>query len=325
MRYEVDPYNRLILPRFRKAIDGRFLLDGSNSLIYQVRSPVSDSENIPHQIKLKGNWSLDLDHRLHFTLNKRGRETLGDQLILEGEILDTGENSLLFAVTTTSKRDTRTTYVLELGGVWRADKRNRLSFHVRRESGRYDILTFNGAWEIDKRNKITYRYEKADLITKKRRVHTLELAGYWDIRDKYRISYLLGAGTDSSFEFKTSAGIFNEDYIKYSVGIRLAGRIRPAERTITLFGRWFLEEDVGVVFEFKYSDKLSRQIVFGADFKLTGKDTVSLRLKRGGDGKDIGATLGLSRKIFNGDGEIFLRALISGREQAIYAGAAWQW
>ena len=335
MRYEVDPYNRLILdrpgskysglPRFRKAIDGRFLLDRFNNLTYRVKAPVSEGEDIPHQVRLKGDWSLTDGHRLRFTLNKLGRQTLGDQLTLEGECIDTGGNSLLFAVTTTSKRGMRTTYVLELGGIWKADKRNRLSFHIRKESGRCNILTFNGAWEIDKQNKIVYRYETADLATKKNRVHTLEFDGYWDIRDRYRISYLLGAGTDLSFEFKTSAGIFKENYIQYEIGIGLKGYTRPAERVIMLFGRWFLKKDIGVVFELKYADRKTRQIVFGADFKITGKDTVSLRLKSSENDKNIGAAIELSRKIFKGDGEIFLRALVSGRERAVYAGAAWQW
>jgi len=331
----VDPYNRLILdnpgskgsglPRFRKAIDGRFSLDRSNNLIYQVKAPLSAGENIPHQIKLKGDWSLTDSHRLRLTLNKSGRQTLGDQLTLEGEILDAGENSLLFAITTTSKLDMRTTYVLELGGTWKADSRNRLTFHVRNESGRRNILTFNGTWEIDKRNKIVYRYENASLITKKRQVHSLEFDGYWDIRNRYRISYFIGAGTDSSFDFRGSAGIFKDSYIKYEIGIGIRGYARPVERVIMLFGRWLLKEDVGVVFELKYADKKSRQIVFGADFKITGSDTVSLRLKSSQGDKDIGATLGLSRRIFKGDGEIFLRALVSKRERSIYAGAAWRW
>jgi len=335
VRYEVDPYNRLVLdrpgekdsglPRFRKAIDGRFSLDKFNNLTYQVKSPVSAGENIPHQIRLKGDWSLTDGHKLRITLNKSGRKTLGDQLTLEGGILDVGENSLSFAVTTTSKPGTFTTYVLEFDGIWKADKRNRLTFHVRRESGRYDILTFSGAWEIDKRNKIVYRYESADLATKKRRVHALEFDGYWDIQDKYRISYSLGAGTDSSFDIKTSAGIFRENYIRYEIGIGLKGYARPVERVIALFGRWFLRKDAGVVFELKYADKKTRQIVFGADFKITGSDTVSLRLKSSENDKDIGAAVELSRKIFNGDGEIFLRALVSGIEQGIYAGAAWRW
>ncbi len=156
-------------------------------------------------------------------------------------------------------------------------------------------------------------------------MHTLEFDGHWDIKDRYRISYSLGAGTNSSFDFKTAAGIFKENYIKYELGIGLTGYARPIGRTIALFGRWFLKKDAGVVFELKYADKKTREIIFGADFKITGRDTVSLRLKTGAGDKDIGATLRLSREIFNGDGEMFLRALASGREQAVYAGGAWGW
>lgn len=321
----MDPYNRLIPPRFRKAVDGRFSLDRSGELIYQVKSPLSEGEKIPHQIRLSGKWSLTDAHKLRLTLNKLGRDTLGEQLTLEGSIIGYGENSLLFALTTTSKKGARTTYVMDFGGVWKADSRNRLTFHIKREAGRYDILTFNGAWDIDKRNKLSYSYETADLATKRRRVHTLKFDGHWDIRGRYRISYALGAGTDSSFDFKASAGIFKGSYIKYEVGIGLKGYARPVERVITLSGRWFLKEDVGVVFDLKYADKKTRYIAFGADFKLTGRDTVSLRLKTGSDNKDMGATVKLSRKIFKGDGEIFLRALVSGREKALYAGAAWRW
>lgn len=196
---------------------------------------------------------------------------------------------------------------------------------MKKESGLYDVLTFNGAWQINKSNKLIYRYESARLATKSSRVHTLEFDGCWDIKDRYRISYSLGAGTDSSFDFNTSVGILKENYIEYEVGIGLKGYARPVERAITLFGRWFLKKDVGVVFRLRYSDKRTREIVFGADFKITGKDTVSLRLKAGEDDKDIGAEVELSRRIFKGDGEAFLRALVSGREQALYAGAAWKW
>ena len=70
---------------------------------------------------------------------------------------------------------------------------------------------------------------------------------------------------------------------------------------------------------------MAKAIVFGADVKLTGKDTVSFRLKRGADNKDIGASLELSHHLLKGDGEAFLNALVSRGESAIYAGAAWSW
>jgi hypothetical protein len=300
-------------------------VDGLNNLFYQVKAPVAAGENIPHQIKLRGEWSLTDRHKLKFTLDKWGRQTLGDQLTLEGEITAADENSLLFAVTTTSKNNVKTIYALELSGVWKADESNRLSFRVRRNAGKDNALTFNGAWELGRNNKLVYRYLSSDLITKKRRVHAIEFNGYWDIKNKYRISYLLGADTESAFDFKAGAGIYGPGYIKYELGIGLSGRVRPVKRTIALFGRWFVKEDTGIIFEMKYADKKTRAIVFGADAKLTGKDTVALRLRSGTDDSALGVTLELSRKIFKSEGEAFLEALASKRELAIYAGAAWRW
>ena len=309
IRYEIDPHNRLVLnesgrksglSKFRKVLDGRFRTDENNNLSYHIKSPLSEDENIPHQIRLKGEWSLTDNHDLRLTLDKSARETFGDQITLHGEILEAGKNSILFAVTTTKKDNTHSTYVLSLGGWWKADANNRLSFHVKREKAGYDILTFNGAWEIDKTHQIVYQYEKAHLIRKRRKTHTLMFRGYWDIKDKFRISYVLSKDTDSLFEFKTSAGIFREGHIEYEIGIRLANRPKPIRQTVVLFGKWSLKRNVGLIFEIEYENKKRRAIVFGADAEIT-------------------------HKILKLDGEVFLRALKSQRESAVYAGAAWRW
>ena len=332
-RYELDPYNRLILresragsdlTKFRQVLDGRFMLDG-NTLSYHVKAPLSKGEKIPNQIRLKGEWSLTDDHNLRLTLDKSARKTFGDRITLEGEVLDVNANSLLFAVTTIAKENTRSTYILNLDGSWKADKFNRLSFHARREKGRCDILTLNGAWEVNKNHEIIYQYEKADLITKKKRTHTLVFKGHWDIMQKGRISYLLGAATDSLFDFMVSAGIFKEDYIKYEVGIGLTNRVRPMTKTISLFGKWNLKKDAGLVFEIQYDDRRTGKIIFGADARLTDRDTMSFRLKSGMANDDMGVELELGRDMLKGGGEAFLRALASRKESAIYTGAAWRW
>ncbi|MDP3791764.1 MAG: hypothetical protein Q8R38_06965 [Candidatus Omnitrophota bacterium] len=334
IRYELDPYNRLILneagrksafPKFRQVLDGRFKTDKFNNLSYHIKAPLAPDDKIPDQIRLSGEWSLTDDHKLRLKLDKLGRETFGDQITLQGEILDVDKNSILFALTTTTKEDTRTTYVLNISGSWKADEFNRLYFHVRKETGRYDILTFNGIWQINKDHQIVYQYEKARLIRKKRQTHTLIFKGYWDINKRMRISYILSKDTDSVFDFRTSAGIFKEDYIRYEIGVGLTARKNPTIQTIKLFGEWKLKKDIGLIFEIEYENKVKSAIVFGADAKLTDKDTVSLRLKSDIKNKDIGINLELARKIFEGDGEAFLRALASRKESAIYAGAAWRW
>ena len=332
-RYEVDPYNRLIigedgtqgdLRKFREVLDGQFKVDEDNNLSYHIKAPLSEDENIPHQVKLAGDWSLTDNHELRLTLDKEGRETFGDAITLQGRILDVDKNSLLFSITTKTKDGGQSTYILNLQGSWKADENNRLSFYIKKEDGRYDILTFGLAWEIGENHQIIYQYEKAALIRKKKEVHTLIFRGYWDIKDKVRISYLLDATSGSGFDFGSSVGILGENYIKYEVGITLERSSEPVRRKIVLSGEWRLKKDTGLLFEIEYEDRKICAIGFGADIALTDKNTVSFKLKDGIDNKDLGMTLELSQKILEGDGELFLRALASRRELALYAGAAWR-
>lgn len=334
VRYELDPHNRLILdksggksdlPKFRKVLDGQFKTDKNNELSYHIKAPFSKDEDIPHQVKLRGKWSLTDNHDLRLTLDKWGRETFGDQITLQGEILDINANSLLFAVTTETKEGTQSTYILNLGGSWKADENNRLSFRIKREKGTHDILTFKGVWEIDKNHQIIYEYEKAELIRKKRKIHTLTFKGYWDIKDRVRISYVLSKDSDSVFRFRASAGIFKENYIKYELGIGQTSREKPVTQTITLFGAWKIKKNVGLMFEVEYENKKVHAMVFGAEATLTDKDTILFKLKNDIENRDIGIHVELSHKILKGDGEAFLRLLKSKRESAIYAGAAWRW
>ena len=333
VRYESDPYNRLVinsrregsgLHKFRKVLDGQFRVGQKNSFSYHVKAPLSQNQTIPNQLKLKGKWSLTDNYDLCFTLDKQARETFGDQIVLQGEILDVNENSLLFAVTTRTE-GRQITYVLDIAGSWKADEHNRLSFHVKKEDGAHDILTFNGAWEIDKDHQIIYQYEKASLIRKKRRAHTLTFKGYWDIRDKFRVSYVLSKGTGSVFDFQARAGIFKEDYIKYEFGIDLAGKARPIRQIVTLSGRWMLKKDAGLIFEIAYGNGEIHNITFGAEARLTGENTVMLKLKNDIENRELGISLNLSRKILKGDGEAFLSFLKSNRESAVYIGSAWRW
>lgn len=334
IRYEVDPYNRLAvdssgresgLAEFRRVLDGRFKTDQANNLTYLVKAPLSQGENIPNQIKLAGSWSLMSDHKLCLTLDKSARKTFGDRIILQGEILDVDDNSILFAVNTKTKDGASSTYALNLSGSWKADRYNRLTFCVKREGGTGDVLTFNGAWEVDKHHRLTYQYERARLATKKKDVHTLTFDGYWDIKDALRLSYVLSEATDSAFEFRAGAGVFREGYIKYEIGIGAAGRQTPETRAVTLSGTWNLKKNTGLTFDVKYDGRKTRAIVFGADARISGNDTVSFRLRSGFGNKDIGASLELRRKLLKGDAEAFLSACASRRESAVYAGAAWKW
>ncbi len=333
IRYEVDPHNRLIikktgekseLPRFRQVLDGRFRIDKNNNLTYHIKAPVPRDIQAPHQVKLRGEWSLTKNHDLRFTLDKWKRQTFGDRLTLQGDIIDVGKNSLLFAITTRAKDGSQSIYGLKLAGSWQADKNNRLTFRIRKEQDEYDILTFDGIWELGKNYQLIYKYEKTQLVRKQKKVHTLTFKGCWDIKDKKRISYVIERNTDSVFNFQTSLGIFKDNYIKYKLGIGLSRRPAPIKRTITLFGTWKIKKTVGLVFEVKYNSRRVHTIAFGAEARLTGRDTVSFKLKNELN-RQIGAELKLSHRILKGNGQAFLRLLKSGRESAILAGAGWGW
>ena len=331
--YEIDPYNRLIinragkksqLSRFRQVLDGHFKVEKNNTLTYHIKASTPQGTELPHQVKLEGKWVLDKDHNLCISLNKLGRETLGDKLTLRGQIIDTSKNSIAFSITTRTKDNMQSIYILQLKGAWQADKHNRLTFRVQKEKGSHDILTFKGAWKINKQHQIIYQYEKAQLIRKRKKIHTLIFKGHWDIKDKARIYYMLDQRSDSVFAFRTSAGRFKDKYIKYEVGIGVSRKPKPIKRVLILFGKWKIKKGVGLIFEVEYKNKKIHAIVFGAEAKLTAKDSISFKL-RNEQNKGLNAQLQLSRKILKGDGLSFLRFLKSKKERAVTIGAGFRW
>ncbi len=336
LRYEVDPHNRLIvsetgeksgLTRFRRVLDGRFKTGPGNTLIYHIKAPMeglAPELTAPHQVKLQGKWSLTENHDLRLTLDKWRRQTFGDELTLQGELIRAEANALLFAVTTRTKEGLPSIYILKLEGVWQADKQNRLTFRVNKGEGGHDTLTLSGIWEINERHRIVYRYEQAQLLTKEKLKKTLEFKGCWDIAKRNRLSYALSLDGKSAFDFQTSLGLLNEDYIKYEVGIGAADKKQPVRRVITLFGKWRLKKNTGLLFEIDYEKGKTKAIVFGAEARLGKSDNLEFRLKNE-LGQDLDMKLKLSRRLIKGDGEAFLKLLKSKKESSIYVGAAWKW
>lgn len=176
IRYEIDPHNRLIhtktgrkskLPRFRTILDGRLELDKNNQFTYHVKATTPQGANIPHQVKLSGKWSLTDDHNLQLTLNKWGRQTLGDKLTLQSRILDlllkgitkvyssgldVRKNALLFISPQRQKRIHNQPIFLNLPALGRPINTTGLPYRIKRGQGRDDFLTFKGGWELNKRH-----------------------------------------------------------------------------------------------------------------------------------------------------------------------------
>jgi len=329
LRYEFDPHNRLTVKSsgakgIRKVLDGQFKISDHNTLTYHVKSPVPSGIKAPHQVKLKGTWALTKDQELRLVFDKWRRQTFGDQLTLKGEIIDVGKNSLLFALTSRTKDGRLSLYALELCGLWQADAHNRLSFRVDKGRGRYDPLVFDGAWQINKNYQIIYRHRKEKLTQKKKRTQVLTFKGYWDMKEKARLSYVLDRNTASGFDFETSAGLFKKDYIRYELGNRLSRRKQPVKRTITFLGRWRVRKTAGLVFEVEQGEKKIQAFVFGAQVRLTNRGTVLLNL-RDDLNRGLGIELELSRDIFKKEGQAFLRMLQSKQESALLVGSGRRW
>ncbi len=332
VRYEIDPFNRLVvtgegqgLPRQRAVLDGTFRTADDNTLVYHIKSPASKTGAVPHQVKLRGQWSLGKDHNLRFTLDKVARSAGSDSLALSGDIIDVGGDALLFSMTTRRSDDTQTTYVMELTGSWQADKNNRLTFGVKREKGRYDILTFTGAWEIGDNNELVYRYEKSQLKRRTKTVHAIVFKGRWRLGQGSIVSYALDASSNSVFNFKTSIGICGDNFIKYELGIMLGSRLGPIRRIVTLFGTWGIVRGTGLSFEVECADGKTYTISMSAEARITKRDTIALKLKDINTRKDLGLQLELSHALLEGDGAAFLKFLKSREETAVFIGAGFRW
>ena len=237
IRYEVDPHNRLTRlgpGKFRQVIDGEFKLDDGNNLFYHVKK--SDNIDIPQQIKFSGDWSLDKNHNLILTLDKWNNQVEGNKLVLKSELVTASGNELIFSVETR-----RGIYLLKFGGVWQADKYNRLSFNVIKEQGSANSLTLHGKWEINKQNEIVYVYPK-NIIT---------LRGYWDITEKNRLSYVINKDLGSEFDLKATFQRAETDSLHYGVSFGYGAK----KRTIILFGRWRFDKNTGLSFEIQCAGK----------------------------------------------------------------------
>jgi hypothetical protein len=325
--YEVDPHNRLIVKkrdkvsgvsRFREILDGRFNIGSDNSLAYHIKK--SANIDIPQQIKFCGNYSLEDDHSIVFTLNKWNNQVEGNRLIIKGQLLDAKDDELSFSVATRDASGSAKAYILKFGGAWRADEYNRLSFDITRGTGAFDNLTLQGAWQINDNNEIIYTRAICRLKTKEDVKNTLTFKGYWNIDEKFRISYVLNKQINSVFDFEIGFLKASQEGLEYKINIGVV----PLTKIFRLFGEWKIDKRLGLLFEMPYEGKGVKCISFGATCNLSKKDTLYFKLKNNKH-QDLDMDLKLSRKILEGQGEAFAQALKDGKEVSLLAGAGIRW
>jgi len=323
--YEVDPHNRLVaiktmkdsgITTFRETLEGKFSI-GRNLLFYHLKK--SSRLDTPQQIKLTGEFSLDKEHRLNFTLDKWGNQVFSNRLILKTEIMDVRGNEVSFSLITKDKDKKTQFYILKLAGTWSADKFNRLRFDIEKENAGRGNLTFMGSWEVNN-NELIYSYS-VNLKEGKRKIkRTLVFKGFWSFADKFRLVYCLNKATKSLFDFEVGLARYSLNELVYEVGIGPA----LEKREFSLRGSWKINRNLGLIFEMLYANGQVFNINFGATCRLGGGNKVELELKNL-NGDDLGVELKLSRELFKDAGEVFLKSLSSRKELSICAGAGFKW
>ena len=308
VKYEIDPHNRLVLlgpAGLREVLEGRFKTTNQNQLVYHVKRPVG--RDTPQQIRFKGKWGLDAQHRLVLTLNKWYHQIAGNKLTFKTQLIDVRDNEVVFTVTTKNEGESRTISLLRLAGIWQADPKNRLFFQVEENDG---MLKLKGEWRVNKRHEIEYDFEKMPSGKVKQ---VVAFKGFWEIGDRHKLRYVLNRVIGSGFDFKAELRRVLVDRIEYSVGIGA----NPRKKTVTLFGSWKLDRRFGLGFEVTCGDRRVERMAFSAKARVTDKEDIELKL-RTTDGRDLGAEIVLSRSLL--DTQTYLRLVKEGAGGGIFVG-----
>ncbi len=251
----------------------------------------------------KGKWELTPNHTLQYK-----SKDLDEEIKLSGTLIAAEANALVFAVTERQKDQKIVTCIHKLTGTWRANPQNQLVFEVEKESGKKDTLTFKAGWDVNDRHEIVYTYDQVNLKTKRKEARELVLKGAWDISEKNRLTYSVGGDASSVFRFRgtfqTKSILAKKGEIRYQLGVEVAGK--PKTQTVTLFGKWILSRDLNLSFEMATGDKSKKTILFGGTYSVSDSADVTVNLKSQ-EGKPLGVELILTKGIFNGDGQTFIR------------------
>ncbi len=270
---------------------------------------------------VKGKWELTPNHDLQYK-----SKDLDEEIKLTGSLIAAEANALVFAVTERQKDQKTVTSIHKLTGTWKANPKNQLVFEVDKESGKKDALTFKAAWKINNRHEIVYTYDRVNLKTKRKEAQELVFKGYWDISEKNRLTYYLGGDASSVFRFRgafqTKSILAKKGEIRYQLGVEVQGRSRI--QTVALFGKWIVSRNFRLSFEMEYNDKKRKTINFGGTYSLSESADVTVNLKSQ-EGKPLGVELILTKDIFNGDGQTFIRLQKSINESRVEAGMNFKW
>ena len=273
------------------------------------------------------------------------REQGGDKkAVFTGSLVAAEPDLLVISVAVQEDEKHTVTGSVKLSGKWELDEKNRITFSVKRGLDRYDKLTFQGAWEVNDNFQVTYSFEtntqpqhsgSSQQIVKQE----LVFEGHWDISEKNCLTYLIGVDSESSFRFRgtfeTKSILAKEGEICYQVGVEYelkTGECKSVTQTITLFGKWKLSDDLALSFELECTDGRKASISVGVELDLEKfkggcpllPDKVTVNLTSS-EGDPLGVEIVLTKDLFEGNVQTFVRFRESLKETAVEAGITIPW
>lgn len=326
-RYAVDNTNRLMIKRPARTltVHGRFGIDKNNELYYWLNEPRTwQKENsLPSRINFQGTWQLNKNYDLELRLHKTTSQCDGDSLVIKGEIISVDRDTLVFEVKSYDKDGLLHIQLLKLSGFWQADEHNRLTFLAQRKI-QPDTIILESAWQIDKRQQIVYAYEKTNLKTKTKNLHTVTFTGFWQISRAQHLTYILTHSTKSRFDFRVqieSPNLYPQrGVIKYRLGIGLREEANYKLKIIFLYGAWKFSRNTGLSFNMDYGAGMFKKIEFGANVNLNRKDEIAFSLINQ-NGEPLGINVTFTHKFLQKlDAAAFLSLKKAGKEGRIEAG-----
>ncbi len=279
------------------------------------------------EVTLDGEWQLDKENNLSFILRKADTQTSGEKITLQVKLIKAEAHTLAFSLDTQGKNGTHHAQWLEFKGKWQADKYNRLQFLIKKKAEGNQALTLQGTWDV-KQNTLVYTYNKSSLGSKVKQSHDLYFKGYWQIKGKSHLTYILDTQDLSRFDFRvyleTPNLIGKRGEIKYRIGIGAKGSRLFKTQVISLYGVWKLERKSGLSLAIDYADGRVKTIDFGVFLQLDEKTKITLSLVNK-EGKDIGISLTLNKSFLKNNAQWFLKLACQENRPGLEWGVSLPW
>lgn len=296
----------------------------------------------------EGKWELSPKHELTYRERRRGTASCAADVSFKAALVAAEPDALVVSVTVKEDEKRTVTGLVKLAGKWALDEKNRITFSVKKTFDRYDTLTFQGAWEVNKSHEVVYAFASKQVLSgsgKRRRRITkvkqeLVFKGEWQFFEKNKLTYQIGADSGSAFHFRgtfeTKSILAKEGAIRYQAGVEYKtawGARKRLTRTIVLFGKWKLSDDLALSYEIEYANGRRSEMRVGADMAMPGiggplgrvlPDRVSAGLVSQ-TGKPLGLEIVLSKEFFDGNAQFFVRFAQTAQESRGEVGVRMGW